>query len=313
MFFYYLNKYMFKQLEINPNFQYTEGENYSIDISPLNSDIVICTNNRCNIYSKSNFLSKEEELIPQNKEIIESKDDFIYSKFSKDGKFLYTSDYEYQIKKYSTEENKYDLLQTFKPGNLKNWKFSLSKDNKYLVTGSYNVILYNTNDSNKEKEISNNSRFIYSYCFLPNNKLAVGNSNGSVHIINLENSKIEKKIEEHCMIVRCLAYNEEKNILLTASDDLHINLIDLKTYKLMSPIVGHNDYISQMIFNENKQILFTCSFDGNIKAFDFKKNNICFATLSEGKDNILWDIGVSDDANFICSIGENKLSAYSFI
>ena len=43
---------MFKQLEINPNFIYNEGGNYSIDISPINEDIVICTNNTCNIYSK---------------------------------------------------------------------------------------------------------------------------------------------------------------------------------------------------------------------------------------------------------------------
>ena len=33
---------MFKQLEINPNLNFTEGGNYSIDISPTNEDIVIC-------------------------------------------------------------------------------------------------------------------------------------------------------------------------------------------------------------------------------------------------------------------------------
>ena len=303
---------MFKQLEINPNFIYNEGGNYSIDISPINEDIVICTNNTCNIYSKENFLSKDVNLIPKNQNKIESKDDYVYSKFSDDGKFLYTSDFEFNIKKYEIENN-YNLSQTFQPGNLKNWKFALSKDNKYLVTGCYNVILYNTNSPTKEKEISNGSKFIYSFCFLPNNKLAVGNSNGSVHIINLETSKIEKRIDEHCMIVRCLSYFSEKNILLTASDDLHINLIDLNNYKLIVPIVGHHDSISQMIVNDNKKLLYTSSFDGSVKVFDLKNSNKCLANLSEGKDNIIWDLGVSKNGNFICSIGENHLSAYSII
>ena len=40
---------------------------------------------------------------------------------------------------------------------------------------------------------------------------------------------------------------------------------------------------------------------------------MCLATLSEGKDNIIWDLGVSNNGNFICSIGENHLSAYSII
>ena len=108
---------MFKQLEINPNLNFREGGNYSIDISPINEDIVICTNNTCNIYSKENFLSKDN-LIPKNQNKIESKDDFIYSKFSDDGKFLYTSDFEFNIKKYEIENN-YNLSQTFQPGNLK--------------------------------------------------------------------------------------------------------------------------------------------------------------------------------------------------
>ena len=115
------------------------------------------------------------------------------------------------------------------------------------------------------------------------------------------------------MIVRCLCYNKEKNILLTASDDLHINLIDLNNYKLVVPIVGHHDSISQMIVNDNKQLLYSSSFDGCVKVFDLKKNNMCLATLSEGKDNIIWDLGVSNNGNFICSIGENHLSAYSII
>ena len=54
-------------------------------------------------------------------------------------------------------------------------------------------------------------------------------------------------------------------------------------------------------------------FDGSVKVFDLKNSNKCLANLSEGKDNIIWDLGVSKNGNFICSIGENHLSAYSII
>ena len=47
--------------------------------------------------------------------------------------------------------------------------------------------------------------------------------------IILKQEKKKKKIEEHYLLVRNLEFNKNKNILYSASDDLHINQIDMNT------------------------------------------------------------------------------------
>ena len=77
----------------------------------------------------------------------------------------------------------------------------------------------------------------------------------------MEILKIEKRIVEHYIIVRCLSYYSEKNNLFTTSNNLYINLIDSNNYKVIVPIIGYHDSISQMIVNDNKQFLYTFSFN----------------------------------------------------
>ncbi len=51
-----------------------------------------------------------------------------------------------------------------------------------MVTGGNNIFLYDYINNKILKEIENKNKFVYSFCFLSNNKLAAGNSNGSIYI-----------------------------------------------------------------------------------------------------------------------------------
>ena len=146
---------------------------------------------------------------------------------------------------------------------------------------------------------------------MPNNKLATGNSNGAIYIYDIKTGEKEKKIEEHCLLVRNLEFNKNKNILYSASDDLHINQIDMNTLKLFSPIVGHKEPISDMIYNEQKDILITSSFDGTIKIWDVKGNYNCIETLELNTKNPIWDIGVSETGDFIAFTASDGIGAFS--
>lgn len=119
--------------------------------------------------------------------------------------------------------------------------------------GGNNIFIYDYVNNKVLKEIENKNKFVYSFCFLSNNKLAAGNSNGSIYLYNMETYNKENKIEEHCLLVRNLCFNNNKNILYSASDDLHINQIDINTLKLFSPMVGHKEPISDMIYNEKRE------------------------------------------------------------
>lgn len=210
------------------------------------------------------------------------EDTIAKAKFTSDNKNIFISDQTKSITKYNISEDKTgeqtdNLKINIK--NLKTWKFELDTTKGILATGGNNIFIYDYVNNKVLKEIENKNKFVYSFCFLSNNKLAAGNSNGSIYLYNMETYNKENKIEEHCLLVRNLCFNNNKNILYSASDDLHINQIDINTLKLFSPMVGHKEPISDMIYNEKKGILVTSSFDGTVKIWDTKGNNNCINTL----------------------------------
>ena len=309
---------MYKSIEINKNFKINEFANYSVDINKNTNDILLSQDCNSFVYSKEDFLSLSNNLIPLNNtknSQIHSNDTIIYNKFSNDGKFIFTSDYDFYINKYNFDNEIKKLSSIIQPP-LKTWKFSFI-DNKYIATGNYSLLIYDINSCELYKEINNYNRFIYSTCFINNNEnnlISVGNQTGSIYFYNIETGKFVKKIEEHCMIVRCLCYNKIDNILFSASDDLHINIIDLNKFCIESPIVGHREFISGMVYNESKRLLYTSSFDGCIKVWDLKSKKRCVDTLkknvSGNDENSVWDLAVSNEGDFIVGCGDDCVKCF---
>ena len=309
---------MYKSIEINKNFKINEFANYSVDINKNTNDILLSQDCNSFVYSKEDFLSLSNNLIPLNNtknSQIHSNDTIIYNKFSNDGKFIFTSDYDFYINKYNFDNENKKLSSIIQPP-LKTWKFSFI-DNKYIATGNYSLLIYDINSCELYKEINNYNRFIYSTCFINNNEnnlISVGNQTGSIYFYNIETGKFVKKIEEHCMIVRCLCYNKIDNILFSASDDLHINIIDLNKFCIESPIVGHREFISGMVYNESRKLLYTSSFDGCIKVWDLKSKKRCVDTLkknvSGNDENSVWDLAVSNEGDFIVGCGDDCVKCF---
>ena len=295
--------------------------NYAIDISPKDSSVIFSLGEKAYLLPKNDFLSlKEQDLYHSN--IIKKENIKIFCLEDTVGKVGFTNDnniiigdqtksiYKFNISENGGEQNEKNALN-FKKS--KTWKFLIDKDktNSILCTGDNDIYIYDYNKNQIMKEIEQKNKFIYSYCFLPNKKLATGNSNGAIYIYDTSTGNKERKIEEHCLTVRNLEFNKNKNILYSASDDLHINQIDINTFKLYSPIVGHKEPISDMILNEQKNILITSSFDGTIKIWDINGNNNCIDTLELNTKNPIWDIGVSEAGDFITFTASEGIGAFS--
>ena len=291
--------------------------NYVIEMAPNDNNIFFSLNEQGYILPRLDFLSLEEKKL--NKLDSEKIPVFIFddtiscAKFTADNKNIFISDQTKSIIKYNLDESKigeqndkYNI--TIK--NLRTWKFSLNSEKGIMATGGNNIFIYDYVNNKILKEIENKNKFVYSFCFLSNNKLATGNSNGSIYIYDTETFNKENKIEEHCLLVRNLAFNNKKNILYSASDDLHINQIDTNTLKLFSPMVGHKQPISDMIYNENKEILITSSFDGSIKIWDVKSKNNCINTLEPNNKSPIWDITVSQEGDFIAYTATEGIGAF---
>ena len=307
----------------NFELQTTDKCNYSIEVSPNSDSIFFSLDEKGYLLLKNDFLSlKEQNLIKlitpeQNKnlKIFTCEDTIAKVKFTPDNKNIIIGDQTKTINKFTLSEKLGE--QTDKTAiqykNSKTWKFILDKDqsNPILCSGDNSIFLIDYNKNEVVKEIEQKNKFIYSYSFLPNNKLATGNSSGAIYIYDTKTGEKEKKVEEHCLLVRNLEFNKNKNILYSASDDLHINQIDMNTLKLFSPIVGHKEPISDIIYNEAKNILITSSFDGCIKIWDAKGNNSCIDTLVLNSKNPIWDIGVSEQGDFIAFTASEGIGAFS--
>ena len=291
--------------------------NYVIEMAPNDNNIFFSLNEQGYILPRLDFLSLEEKKL--NKLDSEKIPVFIFddtiscAKFTADNKNIFISDQTKSIIKYNLDESKigeqndkYNI--TIK--NLRTWKFSLNSEKGIMATGGNNIFIYDYVNNKILKEIENKNKFVYSFWFLSNNKLATGNSNGSIYIYDTETFNKENKIEEHCLLVRNLAFNNKKNILYSASDDLHINQIDTNTLKLFSPMVGHKEPISNMIYNEKKDILITSSFEGTIKIWDVKSKNNCINTLEPNNKSPIWDITVSQEGDFIAYTATEGIGAF---
>ena len=308
----------------NLELQTTDKCNYSIEVSPNNDSIFFSLDEKGYILPKKDFLSPKNQnlnsLINPNTnpdlKIFTLEDTIAKAKFTYDNKNIIIGDQTKTITKFilseKTGEQEDKIIFNYK--NSKTWKFEFDKLDKptpILCTGENSIFIYDYDKNEIIKEIEQKNKFIYSYSFLPNNRLATGNSNGAIYIYDTKTGEKEKKIEEHCLLVRNLEFNKNKNILYSASDDLHINQIDMNTLKLFSPIVGHKEPISDMIYNEQKDILITSSFDGTIKIWDVKGNYNCIQTLELNKKNSIWDIGVSEIGDFIAFTASEGIGAFS--
>ena len=291
--------------------------NYVIEMSPNDNNIFFSLNEQGYILPKEKFLALTDktlnELNSEKIQIFTLEDTIAKAKFTSDNKNIFISDQTKSITKYNINDDKTgeqndNLKINIK--NLKTWKFELDTTKGVLATGGNNIFIYDYVNNKILKEIENKNKFVYSFCFLSNNKLATGNSNGSIYLYNMETYNKENKIEEHCLLVRNLCFNNNKNILYSASDDLHINQIDMNTLKLFSPMVGHKEPISDMIYNEKKGILVTSSFDGTVKIWDTKGNNNCINTLQPDTKNPIWDITVSQEGDFIAFTSSEGIGAF---
>jgi len=72
---------------------------------------------------------------------------------------------------------------------VKTWKFTISPNNNLIATGCNSIMLFDIDSGEKISEISNDNKYIYTMTYLNENTLALGNTNGSIYIVNTETKK----------------------------------------------------------------------------------------------------------------------------
>ena len=184
----------------------TDKCNYSIEVSSNNENIFFSIDEKGYLIPINDFLSQKNQNLNSlinptsnpNLKIFTLEDTIAKSKFTYDNKNIIIGDQTKTITKFIISENNgeqnYKNIISYK--NSKTWKFEfdkLNKSNPILCTGENSIYIYDYDKNEIIKEIEQKNKFIYSYCFLPNDMLATGNSNGAIYIYNTKTGEKEKK------------------------------------------------------------------------------------------------------------------------
>ena len=211
------------------------------------------------------------------------------------------SDMDFRLNIFDTEKD-FRQIRMIEPGpcnlyiNLvKVWKFDIF--NNEITWGCYSITRYDIDSSHKIADLNNDLRYIYSFQYINQYNLAVGNANGSINIFSLETNKRIHKIEKSCMAIRSLSIDDINKRLISASDDLHINIIDLEKIKVIQTMVGHKDSITGISSQNN--LFYSCGYDGCIKTWDTRAKTSSIDTIFV--ENSCNDIAINQDDMLVAS------------
>lgn len=102
-----------------------------------------------------------------------------------------------------------------------------------------------------------------------NREYAVGFSDNTIRIYDLQSDKLKKEISAHKNSVFTLRYTPDFKYLLSGSRDAHLKFWDTENdYQLKEDIVAHMYTINHIDFDPQGNYFVSCSMDKSIKVWD---------------------------------------------
>ena len=149
----------------------------------------------------------------------------------------------------------------------------------------------------------------------PNGKhLAVGFSDHSIRIINLDNFQTIATLKEHTNSVFSVVYSPDGRFLLSGGRDVTLKIWDVEnSYELVKTITAHLLHINSIVYNFGGSLIATGSMDKSIKIWDalnfnllkvIEKSKMEMHTSSVNK--LLW----MDDSTLISASDDKTLMAF---
>lgn len=100
-------------------------------------------------------------------------------------------------------------------------------------------------------------------------ELAVGYSDNTIRIIDLDSLKVKQVIDAHRNSVFTLCYSSDYDVLLSGSRDAHLKIWNVENnYELQEAIVAHMYTINHISFSPDGTYFVTCSMDKSVKLWD---------------------------------------------
>jgi WD40 repeat protein len=180
------------------------------------------------------------------------------------------------------------------------------------VTYSYNVSSGNLNWKYDLSDPSDYNAF-HSIGINPaGDRLALGSTDRSVHILNVNDGKLVHKIEPwvgHSKIIKAVSFSPYGNWLATAGEDQTILIWDTKDYSRKHSLKGHINAVNALCWTKDEQSILSSSMDGSVKIWNLTS---LFENTYDVCDFGPWQTPLSADSKYFAApCSDKKLILYN--
>ena len=145
--------------------------------------------------------------------------------------------------------------------------------------------------------------------------LAVGLSDNSIRILDLNSLEPKYIIHAHKLSVFSLAYDPISNNLISGSRDAHLKCwSSIDQYKLQESVVAHMYAINAISISPANDLFLTCSMDKTIKVWDLQTFRLLkvidksrYAGHGTSVNKVMW---VNKEGKFLSCSDDKKISVW---
>ena len=182
------------------------------------------------------------------------------------------------------------------------WSIGISKDDKYLVSGSFDndFRLWDTQEAETIHIFENNKETILAVAYSPsNNLIACGSQDGSIQIYTFDNFELIHSFSGHAGNVYSLDFSNNGKYLASSARDNTIKIWDLESMDIFQALINHERSVMSVKFSANDQYLVSGSYDASVKLWDIQKGEEIYTFL--GHIMPVNDVDISTDNQYIIS------------
>jgi WD40 repeat protein len=180
----------------------------------------------------------------------------------------------------------------------KNLSCTIVKKADFSTASLHNVNFYQANlaDSYFAKVFGR----VLSTAFSPNSDIfAIGDANGIINILQVDNSEETFYLQGHTDWIRSLKISNNGHILVSAGDDFTIKIWDLRSKKCLKTLLGHSNRVYSVAISPDNNIIASSSTDQTIKIWDVNTGE-CLKTL-QGHSRVVYSVAISKDNTILVS------------
>jgi len=243
---------------------------------------------------------------------------------SSDGKIIATGNTDNSITIWDAESLSEMITLTGHKLNVKSIKFS--NNGKYLISGSLDNMI-KIWDISSGNEIGSLIGFTSSFSISRDDKLIVTGSNELIRLFDLENMKKILSMTGHTDSVMCVSISPDGDLTVSGSLDGTVKIWETKNGTLVKDLIKIPNPIYSVLFSGDEKFILLGEGDGALKKIDLATgnieyvykghiqaiNNILISPLDQkilttgfDKSVVIWDQNVNKDLVTSIAVGDNN-------